>query len=112
MQGEIMRIVCDHCSLPISGKVKKTSGNINLHPECLSGSLRNEHYDLVDGKFRDLENQAAGNGAQSKERKSLFAPKRRKIRKDRLATLRRRFLSRRLTAGPTRNSLVHGGWSK
>lgn len=36
-----MRIICDHCSHPVSGTVKKVAGNLNLHPECL-GRLANE----------------------------------------------------------------------
>jgi hypothetical protein len=31
-----MRIICDHCSLPIAGTVKRLAGNFNLHPECLA----------------------------------------------------------------------------
>lgn len=31
-----MRIICDHCSLPISGTVKRLAGTFNLHPECLA----------------------------------------------------------------------------
>jgi hypothetical protein len=31
-----MRIICDHCSLPISGTVKRLAGNFNLHPDCLA----------------------------------------------------------------------------
>jgi len=30
-----MRIICDHCGYPVSGAVKKTPGNLNLHPDCL-----------------------------------------------------------------------------
>ena len=30
-----MRIICDHCGYPLSGTVKKTPGNLNLHPDCL-----------------------------------------------------------------------------
>ena len=30
-----MRIICDHCSRPISGTVKRLAGNFNLHPDCL-----------------------------------------------------------------------------
>jgi len=29
-----MRIICDHCSRPISGTVKRVAGNFNLHPDC------------------------------------------------------------------------------
>jgi hypothetical protein len=29
-----MRIICDYCSLPISGAVKREAGNFNLHPDC------------------------------------------------------------------------------
>ena len=31
-----MRIICDHCSRPISGTVKSGAGNFNLHPDCLA----------------------------------------------------------------------------
>ena len=31
-----MRIICDHCSRPISGTVKRLAGNFNLHPDCLA----------------------------------------------------------------------------
>lgn len=31
-----MRIICDHCSRPISGTVKRVAGNFNLHPDCLA----------------------------------------------------------------------------
>ena len=31
-----MRIICDHCSLPIAGTVKRLAGNLNLHPQCLT----------------------------------------------------------------------------
>jgi hypothetical protein len=31
-----MRIICDHCSQPISGTVKRLAGNLNLHPDCLA----------------------------------------------------------------------------
>ena len=30
-----MRIICDQCDQPISGIVKRFSGNFNLHPDCL-----------------------------------------------------------------------------
>ena len=30
-----MRIICDQCEQPISGTVKRVSGNFNLHPDCL-----------------------------------------------------------------------------
>jgi hypothetical protein len=86
-----MRIFCDHCSLPISGTVKKIAGNINLHPECLTGPSKKEQLDLIDGRFRNRQNHAAGNGARSKRLKLLLATRRRKIRGDRPATLRRCF---------------------
>jgi hypothetical protein len=103
-----MRIVCDHCSLPISGTVKKTTGNMNLHPECPTRPSKNEQSDLFDGRFRNGENYTAGNIAQSTELKPLLATKRRKVKRNRLATLRRRFLSRCLTSLPTRKRLVYG----
>ncbi len=31
-----MRIICDHCSNPVSGTVKRIPGSLNLHPECLA----------------------------------------------------------------------------
>ncbi|MBA3355730.1 MAG: hypothetical protein H0U18_07285 [Pyrinomonadaceae bacterium] len=31
-----MRIICDHCSRPISGTIKSEPGNFNLHPDCLT----------------------------------------------------------------------------
>jgi hypothetical protein len=31
-----MRIICDHCGDPVNGTVKKTAGNLNLHPDCLA----------------------------------------------------------------------------
>jgi hypothetical protein len=31
-----MRIICDHCDRPISGTVKRLTGNFNLHPACLA----------------------------------------------------------------------------
>ncbi len=31
-----MRIICDHCSRPISGTVKRLAGNFNLHPDCMA----------------------------------------------------------------------------
>jgi hypothetical protein len=36
-----MRIICDHCSQPVSGTVKRVPGNLNLHPDCLA-HLRDE----------------------------------------------------------------------
>jgi hypothetical protein len=29
-----MRIICDHCSQPISGTVKRVAGNFNFHLVC------------------------------------------------------------------------------
>lgn len=34
-----MRIICDHCSQPISGTVKRVAGNINLHLACAEVSI-------------------------------------------------------------------------
>ena len=31
-----MRILCDHCSLLITGTVKRLAGNFNFHPDCLT----------------------------------------------------------------------------
>jgi len=36
-----MRIICDHCSQPVSGTVERVPGNLNLHPDCLA-RLRSE----------------------------------------------------------------------
>jgi hypothetical protein len=33
-----MRIICDQCDQPISGTVKRVSGILNLHPDCLIDS--------------------------------------------------------------------------
>ena len=30
-----MRIICDQCNQPIAGTVERSSGNFNLHPECV-----------------------------------------------------------------------------
>ena len=37
-----MRIICDHCSRPISGTVKRLAGNFNLHPNCRLAQLGKE----------------------------------------------------------------------
>jgi hypothetical protein len=31
-----MRIICDQCDSQISGRVKRFSGNFNLHPQCFT----------------------------------------------------------------------------
>ena len=31
-----MRIICDHCSQPIAGTVKRVAGNFNLHLVCIA----------------------------------------------------------------------------
>ena len=31
-----MRIICDQCDRPIAGTVERSSGNFNLHPECVT----------------------------------------------------------------------------
>ena len=36
MQGENMRILCDRCSHPISGTVKKIARSLNFHPNCFA----------------------------------------------------------------------------
>lgn len=35
-----MRIICDHCGHPISGRVQKMAGNLNFHPDCLTEVVR------------------------------------------------------------------------
>jgi len=53
-----MRIICDHCSRPISGTVRKTAGKLNLHPDCLAELVKEETEDaLTDGSFGGRENQ-------------------------------------------------------
>lgn len=89
MQGESMRIVCDYCSYPISGAVKKIAGNINLHPECLPGPSQKEQGKVIDGTLRNGKHFAARDGAIL--RRLTLATKRRKLRRNRAATLRRSF---------------------
>jgi hypothetical protein len=58
MQGEIMRIICDHCSRPISGTVKRTAEKLNLHPDCLAELAKEgTEVELTDGSFGGRENQ-------------------------------------------------------
>ncbi len=37
-----MRIICDHCSRPISGTVKRLAGNFNFHPDCMLNSVKKQ----------------------------------------------------------------------
>ena len=50
-----MRIICDHCSRPISGIVKRVSGNLNLHPDCLDrpGKEADHESTAVSGRSQD-----------------------------------------------------------
>lgn len=50
-----MRIICDHCSRPISGIVKRVAGNLNLHPDCVdrSGKEAVPESTAVSGRSQD-----------------------------------------------------------
>jgi len=52
-----MRIICDHCSRPISGTVKKLTGNFNFHPDCLAELVQKApKTESTDSSFRGPEN--------------------------------------------------------
>ncbi len=42
-----MRIICDYCSHPVSGAVKRTAGNFNLHPACLDQLIHETRPELT-----------------------------------------------------------------
>ncbi len=50
-----MRIICDHCSHPISGTVKRVPGNLNLHPECLARLGNESKQELTAESWRSGE---------------------------------------------------------
>jgi len=48
-----MRIICDQCDRPITGTVKKLSGNFNIHPHCVrqfTGELTTPNPSTRSGK--------------------------------------------------------------
>ena len=47
-----MRIICDHCSNPVSGTVKKSPGNLNFHPECLAQLTKESKPELTAVSWR------------------------------------------------------------
>lgn len=47
-----MRIICDQCGYPVSGTVKRTAGNLNLHPECLVQLGRETSHELTAATSR------------------------------------------------------------
>ena len=58
-----MRIICDHCSRPISGTVKKLAGNFNFHPDCLAELVKEAPKpESTDGSFRGPENHPTRTG--------------------------------------------------
>jgi hypothetical protein len=50
-----MRIICDHCSFPISGTVKRVAGNFNLHPDCLAQLSKEAKHDSTGVSCRNQE---------------------------------------------------------
>jgi hypothetical protein len=50
-----MRIICDHCNHPISGTLKRTAGNLNLHPECLARLANESEHALTAVSWRNGE---------------------------------------------------------
>jgi hypothetical protein len=58
-----MRIMCDHCSRPISGTVKRIAGNLNFHPDCLAELVEEgTKPESTDGAFLGRENHAVRTG--------------------------------------------------
>ena len=58
-----MRIICDHCSRPISGTVKKLTGNFNFHPDCLAELVKEAPKpESTDASLRNPENQPTRTG--------------------------------------------------
>jgi hypothetical protein len=50
-----MRIICDHCSRPISGAVKRLAGNFNLHPDCLVLLGKDPKHESTAASWQSLE---------------------------------------------------------
>ena len=50
-----MRIICDNCSQPISGTVKRVAGNFNLHPDCLAQPDQEANLELTAVSWRSQE---------------------------------------------------------
>lgn len=50
-----VRIICDHCNHPVFGTVKRVSGNLNLHPQCLAqlGSETKQQSTSVWGRSQE-----------------------------------------------------------
>jgi hypothetical protein len=47
-----MRIICDYCSRPISGTVKRMVGNFNIHPECLAQLVKQVNHEPTASSWR------------------------------------------------------------
>lgn len=54
-----MRIICDHCGYHVTGTVKKTPGNLNLHPECLALLSRDGKHELSTVSLRSGESSVS-----------------------------------------------------
>ncbi len=50
-----MRIICDHCSRPISGTVKRLAGNFNLHTDCLAELGKDPRRESTAASLQSLE---------------------------------------------------------
>jgi hypothetical protein len=48
-----MRIICDHCSRPITGTLKRLVGNFNLHPECLAQAGKEAKQSATQSRSQD-----------------------------------------------------------
>jgi len=50
-----MRIICDHCSRPMSGTVTRVAGNFNLHPDCLAQLAKQSNHEstAIAGRSRE-----------------------------------------------------------
>jgi hypothetical protein len=58
-----MRILCDRCSRPISGTVKKIAGSFNFHPNCFAALVKEGiSYEPTDASFPGRENYEARTG--------------------------------------------------
>jgi hypothetical protein len=54
-----MRIICDHCSKPVSGSVERIPGNLNLHPECLARFGKEMKTELTAVSWRSGESSVS-----------------------------------------------------
>lgn len=50
-----MRIICDYCSKPVSGTLKRIPGSLNLHPECLAQLAKEREPELTAVSWRSGE---------------------------------------------------------